>query len=157
MNYFRLENSKFKIFIRNSKTGLENRESELDFDMPDIKELILSNPIPTYVKKLIRSLDNFSDEGKIIWSKDFEGFYRGVAIKECRFSNFKIILENENMDFDGYGISDLNDFEPFYRINLIKDDIDSKRVEYIINFKEENEELMSLFDTIEKRLLQQRN
>lgn len=157
MNDFRLEDNKFKIFIKNSKVGLENREFDVDFVMPDIKELILENPIPAYVKRLLINLDILTQEGKIIWTDDFAGFYRGVVIKECRFSNFKIVLENENQDFENYGISNLNDYEPYYRINLIKDTPSDKRVEYVINFREENEEIMNLFATIEKKLIQLSN
>ncbi|OGI03681.1 MAG: hypothetical protein A2287_03520 [Candidatus Melainabacteria bacterium RIFOXYA12_FULL_32_12] len=157
MNYFRLENNKFKIFIKNSKAG-KSQLSESDFDIPEIKELMLKNPVPSYIRKIIRNLDSLTLEDKIIWSQDFEGFFRGLVIKDCRFSNFKIIIENDNSaDFDDYGIDKLNNFESAYRISLIKDGLGSKKTEYIINLQADNDEITHLFEAIERKLIQQNN
>ncbi|EKE02755.1 MAG: hypothetical protein ACD_20C00337G0026 [uncultured bacterium] len=158
MNHFKLENNNFKIFIKNSRAGLESQLFEPDFDIPEIKELMLKNPVPSYVKKLIRALDRLTVEDRIIWSADFEGFFRGVVVKDCRFSNFKIIVEHDSpMDFDDYNIDNLNDFDSAYRISLIKDGVGIKKFEYIINLEIDNDEVMHLFDTIERKQTQLNN
>ena len=155
MSYFKL-GSNFKVFIKNSHTGFQNQVPELS--LPEIVEITVEDEVPKSVKRIINNLDILTKDDKIIWSKDYGGFLNGIVVKECGLSNYKILIDDISlMEFGDYGAEILKDIVPICRINLIKDGLSSKKMEYVINIMPDNDELSCLLETIERKLLQESN
>lgn len=157
MDYYKEKNNYFEIFIKNSKNKSETHNNETDSGISKIIEFEYQDPMPSSIKNIIKNLSILTRDNKIIWIKDYTGIFRGIIIKNCIFSNFKIILENFNAEFDDYGLNQLIDFEPICRISLVKDILNTPKVEYLINLNPVNDEVIDFIGSIKNKLLQENN
>jgi hypothetical protein len=177
MDYFK--NNDLENFIQKSKTKIENSLNRMNSKTFRQES---GNLLPALIGKIIKNLDILTKEEKIIWSRDKKALLRGIVIEDCLFSGYKIIIEKWDMpNFNGKriagshcaAVTELNkkddpkqqaeskyssfDFFQKFKISFVKGILNAERIEYIMNFEENYNEITRLFGTIEAKLSQQKN
>jgi len=152
MDYFK--NGDLENFIQKSKTKIENSLNRMNSKTFKQES---GNLLPALIGRIIKNLDILTKEEKIIWSRDKKALLRGIVIKDCLFSGYKIIIEKWDMpNLNGKRIAGFHFFDK-YKISFVKGILNAERIEYITNFEENYSEISSLLSTIEIKLSRQKN
>jgi len=155
MNYFILENSDFNDFIKNSTIKMT---SNIHKKNSDILEMNVKSPLPYIVKSFIDKFKTLTVDEKIIWHKFSDGFYVGIVIKRCVFSNYKIIIERKDLQRSNIPLfNKLKNQGDKFKISLLKNALANDKADYIFNLTDCRNELTDFFNILEKRIVQDRN
>lgn len=166
MNYFKNNSNDLENFLKKSKNKIEKSINRMGVN--SFKQET-GNFLPSLVGKIVKSIDNLTKEEKILWSRDKNSLLRGIILEDCIFSDYRIIIEKWNMpNFNRHkiaGNSNINE-ETFYnsdnkfqkfKISFVKGILSAEKVEYIIDFEENYNDIKNLFKTIETKFSQQKN
>ena len=147
MEYY-ISGEDFNNFLHNSRNKLEakllnSKLSEIRYES--------TNPMPDFVKNIIKNLKFLTCENKILWNKDNYGIYRGLTLGECLFSDYKIIIEKWNNSGSEYKLIQN------YKISFVKGIISPVKIEYITGLVQNNIRIAQLLDLINKKLVEECN
>jgi hypothetical protein len=166
MNYFKNNSNDLENFLKKSKNKIEKSINRMGVN--SFKQET-GNFLPSLVGKIIKRLDALTKEEKILWSREKNSLLRGIILEDCIFSDYRIIIEKWNMpNFSRKKIAgnNYNNEEPFYnsnnnfqkfKISFVKGILNAEKVEYIIDFEENHNNIKNLFKTIETKFSQQKN
>ncbi|MDD3013306.1 MAG: hypothetical protein PHC34_06340 [Candidatus Gastranaerophilales bacterium] len=154
MAYFKNNDGDLENFIQNSRTKIKNSLNRMNSKTFRQES---GNLLPALIGKIIKNLDILTKEDKIIWSRDKKALLRGIVIKDCLFSDYKIIIEKWDMpNINKKRIAGFHFFDK-YKISFVKGILNAERIEYITNLEENYKEISCLFNTIEIKISRQKN
>jgi len=155
MPSYKFKCDNFKNFIRDSKNKIEN--SLYGIECVDSKRLKLEE-LNSQELRIIRNLEVLTQEDKIIWSKDSEDSYRGVVMENCTFSDYRILISKEVVDWDESSYYGCDYLTEVYRISFIKGLLTFEKIEYFSDaFNSSDDIINRLLEAINKKLVQQQN